>query len=244
MKRIRNQPFQVITRQGFKYDLLHCSSGLTDRFQFEHERMGRVDLVVPVGADQHQVPHIRLGQEILEEVEGCCVEPLQIVEEQGEGVLRSCEYADKSPEHQLEAALRVLRRKIGNRRLVSDDELQFRHKVDDEKCIWTECLLHGIAPDAQLFFALTQERTHKTLKRLRQSGIRNVALVLVELAGGKKAARRDQRLVQLVDDGGLADPGIAGHEYQLQPAAGDDAFEGSEQGVDLSRAPVQFLRHK
>ena len=74
----------------------------------------------------------------------------------------------------------------------------------------------GVAPDAQLCFALTQKRTDKALKRLRQSGIRDVALVLVELAGGKKAARRNKRLVQLIDDGGLADTGISGNEHQLR----------------------------
>src|SRR5215831_6840112 len=128
-------------------------------------------------------------------------------------MLRSCEYADKSSEHQLEAALRVLWRKIGNGRRVPDDELQFRNKVDNEQCVWAECFLNGIAPDAQLCFALTQKRTDKTLKRLCQSGIRNVALVLVKLAGGKKAARRNERLMELIDNGALADTGIAGNEH-------------------------------
>jgi len=39
-----------------------------------------------------------------------------------------------------------------------------------------------IAPFAQLPFALTQEVTDKALKGLRQRGIRDVALVLIELA--------------------------------------------------------------
>jgi hypothetical protein len=34
-------------------------------------------------------------------------------------MLRPCEDADEPPEHQLEAALRVLGRKVGNRRLLS-----------------------------------------------------------------------------------------------------------------------------
>ncbi len=40
---------------------------------------------------------------------------------------------------------------------------------------------------------------------------------------------------------GLADAGIAGDEHQLRRAAGDDAIEGGEQGVDLALPPVQFL---
>ena len=44
--------------------------------------MGRINLVVPVCAEQHQVTHIRLGQKILEQIEGRHIKPLQIVEEE------------------------------------------------------------------------------------------------------------------------------------------------------------------
>ena len=91
-------------------------------------------------------------------------------------------------------------------------------------------------------FALAEKRADKAPKGLRQSGIRDVALVLVELARGKKAARRNEHLVQLIDDRGLTDTGISGDEHQFRPAAGHDPVEGGEQGVDLTRAPVQFLR--
>ena len=43
---------------------------------------------------------------------------------------------------------------------------------------------------------------------LRQSGIRGVTLVLVELARSKKAAWPNKHLVQLIDDRGLADPSV------------------------------------
>src|SRR5262245_25470443 len=244
LKRIRNQPLQIVTGEGCKDDLLHGCSSLTDRFQLAHQGMRRIDFIVPVGADQQQVAHIRLGEEILEKIKGCRVEPLQVVEEQGERMLRSCEHADKSPEHKLEAALRILGWKIRNRRLVSDDECQFRNEVDNEQRVWAECLLNGIVPDAQLLFPLAQERTDKTLKRLRQSGIRNVALVLVELAGGIEAARWNERLVEFIDDGGLADAGISGNEQQLRPAVSHDAVEGGEQGLDLGCSAVQFLRNQ
>jgi hypothetical protein len=50
---------------------------------------------------------------------------MQIVEEQGEGMVRTREHADEPTEYQLEAALRILWRKLRNRRLLSDNELQF-----------------------------------------------------------------------------------------------------------------------
>ena len=92
--------------------------------------MGGIDLVVPVGADQQQVLHVRLGQQILEQVERRRIEPLQIVEEQRERVLLAREHAEEAPEHQLEAVLRVLRRQLRDRRLFSDDELQLGNEVD------------------------------------------------------------------------------------------------------------------
>src|SRR5262249_21448774 len=101
--------------------------------------------------------------------------------------------------------------------------------------------MKGIAPLAQLLFALTQKWADKALKGLREGGIRDITLVLVELARCKKATRRNQRFVQFIDDGGFADPGIAGNQHQLRPAALDDAVERGEQGIDLARPPVQLL---
>jgi hypothetical protein len=75
------------------------------------------------------------GQQILDQVQRCRVEPLQIVEEQRKRMFRPGEYADKPPEHQLETALRVLWRKIRHRWLFPDDELQFRDEVHDEQAV-------------------------------------------------------------------------------------------------------------
>src|SRR5439155_16228888 len=88
---------------------------------------------------------------------------------------------------------------------------------------------------------LAQERTDQSPKRLCQRGIRNVALVLVELARREQPARRNKRLLELVDDSGFADARVSGDEHQLGPAPGDDAIERGEKGVDLRSAPVEFL---
>ncbi len=47
--------------------------------------------------------------------------------------------------------------------------------------------------------------------------------------------------MQLVDDRGFADAGIAGDQNQLRRATLDDAIEGGEQGLDLARSAVQLL---
>jgi tryptophanyl-tRNA synthetase len=37
----------------------------------------RTDLVVPVGADQQQMLHVRVRDQVFEEVERCYIQPLQ-----------------------------------------------------------------------------------------------------------------------------------------------------------------------
>src|SRR5579863_5955969 len=91
--------------------------------------MRGIDLVVPISADYHQVPQIRSSQQILQQVERRGAEPLQVVEEQGERMLRPGEYADKPCEHQLEAPLRVLGLKLRDGGLLSDDKFQFRNEI-------------------------------------------------------------------------------------------------------------------
>ena len=116
----------------------------------------------------------------------------------------------------MQTTLCLLRRKLDDRRLLSDEELQFRDEVDHEPPVRAQRLAKSVAPVANSASLLTKQRPHQALKRLHQRRIGDVALVLIELAGREKASRRHQRLVQLIDDGGLADAGIAGHQHQLR----------------------------
>src|SRR5262249_26276938 len=99
--------------------------------------MGGIDFVVAIGSDQQQMSHVHLSQQILEQIESCRVEPLQIVQEQGERMLRAWEYADESPERQLEAVLRVLHWKFRDGWLFSQDKLQFGNQVHNEASVRT-----------------------------------------------------------------------------------------------------------
>ena len=241
VERIRNQPAQIFAAEGRKENLLDERSGFADRLEFAHQWVGRRDFVVPIGADQQKMLHLRLGHQVFEEIERGRVEPLQVVQEQGERMLGPGEHAKEPSEDQFEAALRGLGRKLRDRRLLANDELEFGEQIDHQLAVRTQRLPERIAPAAEFRFALREERTDQTLKGLGEGGIRDIAFVLVELARGEQAARRHQHLVELIYDGRLADPGIAGDEYQLRCAALDDVLKGGEQGRDLTRPPVQFL---
>ena len=118
----------------------------------------------------------------------------------------------------------------------ADDQAQLGDEVDHEPPVRPQRLQKHFTPARQLGLALAEERPHQALKCLDQRRIRDVAFVLVELARGEQPARRHQRLVQLVDDGGLADAGIARDQHQLRRAARDHAIESGEQGIDLARS--------
>ena len=168
MESIGKQPCHVVTGKGRKGNLVHRRSRLTDRVELAHERMGGTDFVVPVGPDQHQVAHVRLGQQVFDEIQGGRVEPLQVVEEQRQRMFRAREDSNEAPEHELKPALRVLWRQLGDRRRLSDDEFHFGNQVHDESCVRAQRLLQGVAPSRQLRFALPEERTDQTLKGLCQ----------------------------------------------------------------------------
>ena len=108
-KGIRNQFPKVSMSERRKRDPLDLSAGVLDRLELARQRMRGVDLVVAIGADQHQMPQLRPGQQILQQVERRRVEPLQIVEEEGKRMVRSGKDADESAEHELETTLRLLR---------------------------------------------------------------------------------------------------------------------------------------
>src|SRR5467141_4570099 len=114
-KRIRNEPSQVFAGERRKTNLLHQGSRLADRLQRPHKRVRGTDFVVPVGADQQQVPHFRVRNQMLKEVERRRIQPLQIIKEQRERVLLAREHPEEALENQLEAVLRVLRRQVRDR---------------------------------------------------------------------------------------------------------------------------------
>jgi hypothetical protein len=139
-KRIRDQLPEVVTSEGRQVNLLNQRSGLADCVELVPQRMCGIDLVVPISADQHQVLQIRPGQQILQQIESRSIEPLQIVEKERQRMFLPGKNTDESAEHELETALRLLRRQFRNRRWVTDDELQFGNEVGHEPCVWNQSL--------------------------------------------------------------------------------------------------------
>ena len=121
-KRVRNKLPEMLSGERRKRDLRYLCASSCDGLELPAQRMGSSNLVVPIGADQQQVSNIRLGQEILEQIERRRVQPLQVVEEERQRVFYAGEHADEAAEHELKATLRLLRLKLGNRWLFAHDQ--------------------------------------------------------------------------------------------------------------------------
>src|SRR6516164_10354578 len=161
--------------------------------------MGRSDFVVAIGTDQHEVLQT-WPQQILQQIKRLRVEPLQVVEEERQWMVRSGKCANEAPTYELKTALCLLWRQLRNRRLVSDDQLEFGNEVDHEPPVRSQRLQKRVAPARQLGVALAEERPDEALKSLHQCRVRDIALVLVELARCEQPARLHQYLVQFIDD--------------------------------------------
>ncbi len=56
-----------------QHDLLDPRSGFVDCLQRPQKRVRGTDLVGSVGPDQKQMSHLRMRDQMLEEVERCCI---------------------------------------------------------------------------------------------------------------------------------------------------------------------------
>src|SRR5262245_14819838 len=141
------------------------------------------DFVVAIGADEKKIAEIGPTQQVFQEVERRCVEPLQVVEEQRQRMLRPSEDADELPKQDLETPLSVLWRKLRDWWRLSDDVLHFRDEIPNQCRVRSQRLTQRIAPGRKVCIAFAEQQPDEALKGLRQRRVGNVAFVLIELAG-------------------------------------------------------------
>ncbi len=70
--------------------------------------MRGADLVVPVGPDQQQVPHLGVCNQVIEEFERRGIQPLYIVQKQCERVFLAREHTEEALKHHLESVAGLL----------------------------------------------------------------------------------------------------------------------------------------
>ena len=92
---VRNQLPQMLSTQRPKRDLRYLSAGGFDGGKLLHQGMGDGDFVITIRANQDQMIHVRVRQQIFEQIECRCVEPLQVVEEERQWMFWTGEYVNK-----------------------------------------------------------------------------------------------------------------------------------------------------
>ena len=132
----------------------------------------------------------------------------------------------------------------GNRWRIADDVAQLGNQVADEGGVRPQRLTDELAPDAELDVARYEQPSNQALEGLGERRVRNVVLVPLEFPGGEQAARRHQRLVQLVDHGRLSDAGVSGDKHEFRRAGRGDPLQRREQCCDLALAAVRRFRHQ
>src|SRR4029078_4885116 len=123
-QRVGQKLRQVVASQRREHDVLQLAASLANRVELTDQRMRGADLVIAIGSDEQKMLQVRAGQQILDQIQRGGIEPLQVVQEQGQRMLPPGEHPDQAPEDQLEASLCFLRRQLGHWRLLADDVLE------------------------------------------------------------------------------------------------------------------------
>jgi hypothetical protein len=107
-------------------------TSLTDRAQAKREQVSVFHLVVAIGADHEQVIHVRFGEQLSQQVGRRRVQPLEIVDEDDEWVLRAGEHPQELAKDATEAVLSFGRPLYRHRRLRTHDPGKIGDQVDDD----------------------------------------------------------------------------------------------------------------
>jgi hypothetical protein len=111
----------------------------------------------------------------------------------------------------------------------------------EEPSVRAQRFAKGVAPIPEIVLTPDKKWSDQILQSLRQRRIRDISLVLIEFACCEESPRRSQNLMQFVDDGRLADIGVAGNQHQLKRSSMDDTIEGREQFRDFTVSPIKLF---
>jgi hypothetical protein len=101
MEGIRDEAIDILGTEGRQHDPAHAGVGLADRLQRPAQLVGGADLVVAVGAAAAGEAR-RVPDDLIDKIERCGIQPLQVIEKQDERMLRTREHAKEAPQYGLE----------------------------------------------------------------------------------------------------------------------------------------------
>src|SRR5512139_2909004 len=149
--------------------------------------MRRVHLVVAVRAEKQEVRELGAREQGLDDVEGRRVGPLQIVEEEDDGMAFAREDPDEALERRGEAVLRLDEARLRRGRLGPEDLLERWGHLDDEARVRPEAREDPLLPVEELRLALGEQLVAELVERRAERGVRHRAMEQIELAGDEEA---------------------------------------------------------
>src|ERR1700691_1765731 len=243
MQSVGDELGHVVERKRRESDITHHNLRCPNGSQSLHQWMRGADFVVTESSDQQEVMDVGMRDEVLEQLEGRRIQPLEIVEKNGERVLLACEHSQKRSEHHVKTALGFRGGEGSNRGLLADDEHELGNEAHNELAIRANGFLNRLPPTLDRCLALAEDLANEDTQRLSQRGVRNISSVLVEFSGPEYPAWKHDRFVQLMNDRGFADSGVTGHQNQRRCSGGDHSVEGGQQDLALLVTSVEFLGH-
>jgi hypothetical protein len=202
--------------------------------------MSGIDIGFAVRAQDQEVRQVGVRHQHVDQAERGAVCPLQVVEEQDERVLRRRERRDEAAHQHAVADLGLAGSEVRHGRLRAQHQAEGRDQIRDETGVRRECIEQSLAPPQQLPLAAREQPPRQLVQRVDERAVRDVALVLVELAFQEDAVAQRDGTVDLADQRGLADARLPRHE-QRGAAAGRDTLEDDEQLGDLGLAAVEAV---
>ena len=131
-------------------------------------------VIVAIRPDQQHVARIGMRYQRLDDGQSRRVEPLQVVDENHQGVPGSCKHPEKVPEDGLEPQLRFQWRERGNRRLRTDQNCQLGNEVGQKASLLADGLSDRVAPTVYIGVLAVQDLTDQPLEGLSQCRVRGV----------------------------------------------------------------------
>ncbi|WP_245513184.1 MULTISPECIES: hypothetical protein [Rhizobium/Agrobacterium group] len=130
MQGVANHPTEIFLLQRLERNFRDRRSFRTQGGKFLDQPMVVVYLVLSVRPDdQNACGLVGMDEQLFDEVEACAVDPLQIVQEQNQRMIRPCEQPDEISQNRLKASRCLGWRQVRRRRCRSQHETQFRNEI-------------------------------------------------------------------------------------------------------------------
>ena len=188
-------------------DALHRRTDPANVVQRLGEWVVLVNLVVAIRADHQKTPDTPMFDQVPQELERGVVEPLQIIEEQRERMLRPREDLEYALENEQEALLGLVRgRGLRGLRLTTDEQLEIGNELHHLLAVGLDGGEQRSPPASDIGITAPKNLAHQALECVRERRKRDIAFELIEFTGGKESSRRDEDAMNFVDESGFPIP--------------------------------------